>query len=157
MRITRLALVAAALAAVACQPGWRRPGGLSWAPTAARTLEQADRDALAGRTGQAIERYEQVVRDHPKSPQAAEALHRLGMLRAEPGSTARDRRAAQVYFRRLAVDYRGTLEAREARAWRNLLRELDRCELEATKRGADAQKLRETLDSIRDSDLELEQ
>jgi hypothetical protein len=79
------------------------------------------------------------------------------MLRAEPGSAVRDQRAAQAHFRRLAGEYRNTLSGREARAWRNLLAELDRCELEATKRGADADKLRQTLDSIRDSDLELEQ
>jgi hypothetical protein len=145
--------VVAALA-VACQPAWlRRP----WSTSAASALAQADRDALAGHSTEAIAGYEAIVRDHPKSQQAAEALHRLGMLRAEPGSPARDRRAAQAYFRRLAIEYRDTLPGREARAWRNLLVELDRCEVEATKRGADAQKLRQTLDSIRDSDLELEQ
>ena len=37
-----------------------------------------------------------------------------------------------------------------------LLGEIDRCTAEATKRGADAEKLQKTLDSIRDSDLELE-
>ena len=38
-----------------------------------------------------------------------------------------------------------------------LLGEIDRCTVEATKRGANAEKLQKTLDSIRDSDLELEQ
>jgi len=155
MRMSQSLLVVAALAAVACQ--LRSSPSLPWYSGAARTLEQADQDALAGRSSQAIERYESIVRDHPKSQQAAEALHRLAVLRVEPGSAARDRRAAQTSFRRLAVDYRNTLPGREARAWQNLLRELDRCEVEATKRGADAQKLRQTLDSIRDSDLELEQ
>jgi hypothetical protein len=120
-------------------------------------LDRADEDALQGRPREAYARYEAIVRDHPNDPAAAEALHRMAMLRVEAGSPLRDRRTAQLLFRRLATDYGTTLSGREARAWRVLLREIDRCEAEATRRGADAEKLRQTLDSIRDSDLELEQ
>ena len=120
-------------------------------------LARADEDALRGRPREAYGRYETIVRDHPNDPVAAEALHRMAMLRVEAGSPLRDRRMAQLLFRRLATDYGNTLSGREARAWRVLLREIDRCEAEATRRGADAEKLRQTLDSIRDSDLELEQ
>jgi hypothetical protein len=152
----RLGCVLALVSTIGCRPGLLGPGA-SWSSSAARTLAAADRDALAGRSREAIRGYEAIVRDHPRTEQAAEALHRLGMLRSEPGSGARDRRAAQAHFRKLAAEYRHTLPGREARAWRNLLGELARCEIEATKRGADAEKLRQTLDSIRDSDLELEQ
>jgi hypothetical protein len=78
------------------------------------------------------------------------------MLRVDPSGPLRDRRAAQALFRRLANEYGDTLPGREARAWRLLLREIDRCEAEAARRGADVEKLRQTLESIKDSDLELE-
>jgi len=142
---------------IGCTAGWTGPtvSGESRASRAA--IAEADRDALQGRLREAAARYEAVVRDYPKEPAAAEALHRLAMLRLEPGSSLRDRRAAQALLRRLSTEYASTLWGREARAWRGLLREIDRCAAEATRRGADAEKLRQTLDSIRDSDLELEQ
>jgi hypothetical protein len=150
------ALALVAVTGLGCRPGL--VGGLRPGSAAAdHALTAADQEALAGRSARAIRAYETIVKQHPGTPHAAEALHRLGMLRVEPGSSARDRRTAQAHFRKLAAEYRNTLPGREARAWRNLLSELDRCEIEATKRGADAEKLRQTLDSIRDSDLELEQ
>lgn len=120
-------------------------------------LDAADREAAAGRFREATAQYEAIVKNDPKDPAAAEALHRLVMLRLEPGSPLRDRRAAQANLRRLATEYGSTLPGREARAWRTLLGQLDRCETEAARRGADVEKLRQTLESIKDSDLELEQ
>jgi hypothetical protein len=120
-------------------------------------LAAADRDAAAGRSRDAVARYEAIVKEHPKNPEAAEALHRLAVLRLEPGSAVRDRRAGLANLRRLATEYGTTLPGREARAWRQLLGQIDRCEVEAAKRGADVEKLRQTLESIKDSDLELEQ
>lgn len=127
------------------------------ADTPESALERADEDATQGRVREAYGQYEAIVRERPNDPEAPEALHRLAMLRLEAGSPMRDGRIAQSLLRRLATDYRNTLWGREARAWRVLLSEIDRCTAEATRRGADADKLRQTLDSIRDSDLELEQ
>jgi hypothetical protein len=120
-------------------------------------LAAADRDAAEGRSRDAVARYETIVKEHPNDPDAAEALHRLAMLRLEPGSALRDRRTGLANLRRLATEYGSTLPGREARAWRQLLGQIDRCEAEAAKRGADVEKLRQTLESIKDSDLELEQ
>ena len=119
-------------------------------------MTDADATAMSGKVRDANARYELIVKQYPKDPIAAEALHRMAMLRLEVGSPIRDRRAAATLLRRLQSEYPNTLWGREARAWRGLLGEIDRCTTEATKRGADAQKLQKTLDSIRDSDLELE-
>jgi hypothetical protein len=123
---------------------------------AAAEVENANNELAAGQTREAMAGYEAVVREHPGDPAAAEALHDLAMIRLEPGSPLRDRRAAQGLLRQLAKDYPDTRWGHEARAWRVLLRELDRCEVEATRRGADAEKLRQTLDAVKDSDLEVE-
>jgi hypothetical protein len=123
----------------------------------AEALADADRSALAGRPREAATRYEAIVRDHPADASAAEALHRLVMLRLEPSSPVHDRRVAAALLRRLATDHGNTLVGREARAWRSVLRDLDKCEAEATRSEADNEKLRQTLESIKDSDLELEQ
>ncbi len=139
-----------------CDAGWRL-GRQSSDASVSTALAAADRDSLAGRAREANARYEAIVRDHPDDPGAAVALLRQAMLRLEPGSPIRDRRAAQTLLRTLATEHGDTLAGREARIWRGLTREIDRCEVEATRRGADAEKLRQTLDSIRDSDLELEQ
>jgi len=120
-------------------------------------LAAADRDAAAGRSRDAVARYETIVKNQPHDHAAAEALLRLAMLRLEPGSTPRDRRAGLANLRRLATEYGTTPPGREARAWLRLLGQIDRCEVEAAKRGADVAKLRQTLESIKDSDLELEQ
>jgi hypothetical protein len=148
-------LVLSATVVAGCT-GWSVPA-VTDAGAARAALAQADRDAAEGRLREAATRYEAIVREDPKDPAAADALHRLAMLRLEPGSPIRDRRAAQALLRRLAIEHPRTLSGREARVWRGLLREIDRCEAEATKRGADAEKLRQTLDSIRDTDIELEQ
>jgi hypothetical protein len=140
-----------------CAAGWRGPGAAVGNPTAAAALAEADRAALDGRPRDAASRYEAIVRDYPSDAAAAEALHRLVMLRLEPGSPLRDKRAAASLLRRLANEHGTTLAGREARTWRALLRDLDRCEVESTRNEADAEKLRQTLESIKDSDLELEQ
>ncbi len=153
MTSVRGALALLALVAGGCAAGWVAPGRRS----TEEALAAADREAIDGRLREASARYETIVKEHPEDPAAAEALHRLAMLRMEPGSPLRDRRAAQAHLRRLAVEYGSTLQGREARAWRTLLGQLDRCEAEAARRGADVEKLRQTLESIKDSDLELEQ
>jgi two-component sensor histidine kinase len=154
----RAALLALLALLSACSPGWMGPAPFAKGNRgAAAALADADRSALAGRPREATAKYEVIVRDYPSDPAAPEAMHRLVMLRLEPGSSVRDKRAALALLRRLASDYPGTLAGREANAWRGLLRQLDRCEVEATRRGADAEKLRQTLESIKDSDLELEQ
>jgi hypothetical protein len=154
MTARQVVLLLSATVVAGCA-GWsvQRPPGESGAARAA--MVEADRDASEGRLRDATVQYEQIVRDHPKDPVAAEALHRLAMLRLERGPL-RDRRAAAALLRRLASEHPRTLAGREARLWSGLLRQIDRCEAEATKRGADAEKLRQTLDSIRDTDLELE-
>jgi hypothetical protein len=142
----------------ACSPGWRGGAGTPAASAAAaQELAEADRAALGGRPRDATKRYEAVVREHPTDAAAAEALHRLVMLRLEPGSPVRDKRIAASLLRKLATEHGDTLAGREARTWRALLRDLDRCEVESTRNEADAEKLRQTLESIKDSDLQLEQ
>jgi hypothetical protein len=145
----------AALVVAGCTTGWRGPAsGESRAARSAMT--DADAAAMSGKVRDANARYELIVKQYPNDPIAAEALHRMAMLRLEVRSPIRDRRQAAAILRRLQSDYPTTLWAREARAWRGLLGEIDRCTVEATKRGANAEKLQKTLDSIRDSDLELE-
>ena len=155
MTAGHVALLLSAIVAAGCA-AWSGPKAGGESSPARAALMEADRAAAEGRVRDAATRYEKIVRENPKDPVAADALHRLAMLRLERGPL-RDRRAAQALLRRLATEYPRTLAGREALAWRGLLREIDRCEAEATKRGADAEKLRQTLDSIRDSDLELEQ
>jgi outer membrane protein assembly factor BamD (BamD/ComL family) len=154
----RVALVLVAVLASACTRWAARPDhDTTETPSTAALLAVAQRDAEAGRAREANARYEAIVRERPGDPLAAEALHRLAVLRIDPASPLRDRRIAQTLFRRLAHDYPDTPQGHEARSWRVVLRELDRCEVEATRRGADAEQLRQTLESIKDSDLELEQ
>jgi hypothetical protein len=136
---------------------WRGGAAAPAGSAASGELAEADRAALGGQPRDAASRYEAIVREHPSDPAAAEALHRLVMLRLEPGSPIRDRRVAATLLRRLANEHGDTLVGREARTWRAVLRDLDRCEVESTRNEADAEKLRQTLESIKDSDLELEQ
>jgi outer membrane protein assembly factor BamD (BamD/ComL family) len=151
----RAAVLAAALVAGACT-SWLRPHPSADAEPAA-TLAKAHAEDDAGHTDVAVGLYERVAHDHPATPAAAEALHALVVLRLDPDSPARDRHAAESALARLVADYPKTRTAAEGRAWRVLLRRLSRCEVEAARRGADAQKLRETLDSLKDSDIDLEQ
>jgi hypothetical protein len=149
-----LSLLAALV--VGCTTGWRGPAASGESRAARTAMTDADATAMSGKVRDANARYELIVKQYPKDPIAAEALHRMAMLRLEVGSPIRDRRQAAAILRRLQTDYPTTLWGREARAWRGLLGEIDRCTAEATKRGANAEKLQKTLDSIRDSDLELE-
>ena len=140
-----------------CEGGWRPHPPPASSPATSEALVEADRAALAGRPRDALSRYEAIVRDHPSDPAAAEALHRLVMLRLEPGSPLRDKRVAASLLRRLATEHGDTLVGREARTWRAVLHDLDECKVDSAKNEADAERLRQTLDSVRDSDLELEQ
>lgn len=156
--VRRLVLVLTVATLCACPAGWRGGSGMPpSSPVVAQALADADKTALAGRPREAASRYEAIVRDHPEDPAAAEALHRLAMMRLDPGSTIHDKRAATALLRKLASEHGNTLVGREARVWRALLRDLDRCEVESTRNEADAEKLRQTLESIKDSDLEQEQ
>jgi hypothetical protein len=155
-RIVRLALVVVVPLVVACEGGWRPHSGTP-NPATSQALADADQAALAGRARDATTRYEAIVHEHPTDPAAAEALHRLIMLRLEPGSPVHDRHAATQLLRRLATEHPDTLVGREARTWRTLLQSLDKCEVEAARSGADADKLRQTLESVKDSDIESEQ
>jgi hypothetical protein len=149
-------LVVVALAG--CPAGWGTGFGLpAKSPGAAQALADADRAALLGRPRDATSQYEAIVRQYPNDAVTSEALHRLVMLRLEPGSPVRDKRVAGALLRRLATEHPNTLAGREAKTWRTLLRDLERCEVESTRNEADAEKLRQTLESIKDSDLELEE
>jgi hypothetical protein len=156
--MTGRALLACLLAAGAagCTAGWSGPSAWGESRAARSAMIDADAAARNGKIRDAYARYELIVKQYPKDPVAPEALHRMAMLRLEVGSPIRDRRQAAAILRRLQSEYPNTLWGREARAWRGLLGEIDRCTVEATKRGANAEKLQKTLDSIRDSDLELE-
>jgi len=158
MGVVRVALTLVVALASACATWTARPEHDPTESTStAMLLAAADHDGATGRVREANARYEAIVRERPDDPLAPEALHRLALLRVDPTSPLRDRRIAQALFRRLARDYPATPQGREARSWRVVLRELDRCEVEATRQGADAERLRQTLESIKDSDLELEQ
>jgi hypothetical protein len=120
-------------------------------------LEHARIEADAGRPKNAVVLYENVIREHPGEPVAAEALHDLAMLRLQPRSPVRDRRAAYQLLSRLAREHPKTQWGREARVWRVVLGEVDRCEAEATRLGADAERLRQTIESLKDADVDLEE
>lgn len=141
--------------AVGCSGAWR-PGGKA-APTSANgAIAEADAEAMAGRQRNALTMYETIVKEHPGEEVAAHALHGMAIVRLDPRSPVRDRRLGLQHLTKLSSEYPNTSWGREARLWRLLLREIDRCEAEATQLGADADRLRQTLDSLRDSDLELE-
>jgi hypothetical protein len=152
----RAAVLVAALGAGACT-AWLKPPPSSVDAEPAATLAKAHAEDEAGHADVAVGLYERVAHAHPGTPAAADALHALVVLRLDPDSPVRDRRAAETALARLVADYPRTRSAAEGRAWRVLLRRLSRCETEAAQRGADLQKLRETLDSLKDSDLDLEQ
>jgi hypothetical protein len=84
------------------------------------------------------------------------ALHEIAILRLDPRSPVRDRRSAQQALTRLARQYPKTRWGREASAWRVLFRQVDRCEAEATRLGADADRLRQTIESLKDMDDDFE-
>jgi hypothetical protein len=150
------ALVVVTMAmALGCNGVWRQ-GGTSATPSGNATLAEADAEALAGRQRNALPLYEAIVKEHPGEEVAARALHGLAIIRFDPRSPVRDRRLGLQNLTKLSSEYPNTSWGREARLWRLLLREIDRCEAEATQLGADADRLRQTLDSLRDSDLELE-
>ena len=151
--------VVLAIATASCTAGWRLP----WSspaeppPTAEALLAAARTEAANGRERTAVAMYESIAREYAGQDTGAEALHDLAVLRLDPKSSVRDRRAGQALLARLATEYPSTTWGREARLWRLLSRDIDRCESEATKLGADAERLRQTLDSLKDSDVELEQ
>ena len=154
------ALVMTVLLAAGCSAGW----DLGWARPAASPQEPtpevllADADATAAgdpRAASAI--YERNARENQGQAVAARALHDQAFLLMDPRSPIADPRGARVILGRLASEYPKTPQGREARRWRLLLRQIDRCEEEATRVGADAERLRQTLETIKDSDLELEQ
>lgn len=163
----RSRLVVLLVALAGCAPGWRLPWDSSpplTSPPAELAMVAADSELAGGRTRTAVEQYDRIVRDYAGQPAAAQALHMLVVLRLDPQSGVRSRRAANAALARLAADYPETGWAREARAWQSLLRQIDRgareverCQSEAGRLGEDAEHLRQTLEELKDSDLELEQ
>jgi hypothetical protein len=150
--------LAAAVVAAGCTLPWaQQPGAPPSAPVANASLDEADAALAAGKTRTAAALYERVAREQSGHDAGARALHELLVLRTDPKSPMQDHKAAAILATRLANDYRDTRWVREARAWRVLLRSIDRCEAEATQLGADAERLRQTLDSLKDTDVELEQ
>ncbi|HXJ36569.1 MAG TPA: hypothetical protein VMS22_21235 [Candidatus Eisenbacteria bacterium] len=136
---------------------FRSPEPAAPPPTADALLAEADAESSAGRVATAAALYERIARENQGQPAAARALLGLAALRLDPRSPIRDRRAGQTVLARVASEYPKTPWGREARAWRMLMREADRCEEEAARLGADADRLRQTLETLKDSDLELEQ
>lgn len=152
----RTLVLVAMLVALGCNGAWQWHPSKSPSQAADAALAEADGEALAGRHKNAIALYETIVKEHPGEEVAARALHGLAVIRLDPRSRARDRRLGLQHLTKLSTDYPNTTWGREARLWRVLFKQIDRCEAEATQLGADADRLRQTLDSLRDSDLELE-
>ncbi|MGH7896030.1 MAG: hypothetical protein ACREQL_15265 [Candidatus Binatia bacterium] len=158
MRSTLLAVVLFGTIGCSTLREWGQPRSVTTPePTADASLVAADEALTAGDVRGATAVYEGIVRDHPGERVAAQALNRLAVLHMDFRSPIRDRRAAQAELRRLATEYPTSPWGRQARTLRTLLRQLDRCEEEATRLGADADRLRQTLEDMRDTDLELEQ
>lgn len=153
--------LAALLVAIGCAGPWRLPWDVAPDPsrrpsTTDDVLAEPETELAAGQARSAATAYERIARDYAGQDVAAHALHDLAVLRIDPRSPLRDRRVAQALLARLAAEYPDTHWGREARGWHVLFRSIDRCEVEATQLGADADRLRQTIDSLKDSDLELE-
>jgi len=151
--------MATLLVTIGCSGRWAHWGGEEAAhpPTTDDVLAQPEADLAAGRPRSAVAAYERIAHDYAGQDVAAHALHDLAVLRLDPRGGVHDRKAAQALLARLVTEYPDTRWGREARAWRLLFRSIDHCEAEATQLGSDAERLRQTIDSLKDSDLELEQ
>jgi hypothetical protein len=150
-------LVVLVLVVTGCGTWDLRPRGYSSSTREAdATLDQARAETDAGRPKNALALYEGVARDSAGTAAAAMALHEMAILRLDPRSPIRDLRGAQQILARLAKEYPTTPWGREANAWRVLFRQAARCQEEATQLGADAERLRQTIDSLKDTDVDLE-
>ena len=148
-----------ALLATGCGPWrstWMSTKPVQAGPAAAR-LEDARREVDAGQPKNAVVLYEGVIRDHAGQDVAAEALHDLAVLRLTPGTPVRDRRAGYQLLSRLAREHAKTRWGREAKVWRLLFRQVDQCQAEAARLGVDAERLRQTVESLKDADVDLEE
>jgi hypothetical protein len=94
--------------------------------------------------------YRRVLREYPGTPAAADALHALGWLYADPESPFHDWETANVAFGLLLTRHPGSRWTAEARAWHAALTELLRSQ-------ADARRLRDGLQRLKELDVEQEQ
>lgn len=116
---------------------------------AAQLFAEGQAAQAAGKQRTALALYGRVADEHPSDPVAADALQAIVILRVDPASPLRDYRLARPVLARLTADHPQSRWAPAARAWRNVLTELERCQEEETQ-------LRRTLDAMKRLDLELE-
>jgi hypothetical protein len=97
------------------------------------------------------------------SPDPAEALYRLGVRQADPGSGIRDYRAARATFTELLIQYPHSRRDAEARAWQAtltdlLVREDDarRALLRLRRSEEDGRRTKTNLEWLRQNDLDQE-
>ena len=90
--------------------------------------------------------YREVLRDHPGTPAAENALYGLGRLYVDPDGKLRDYSAAYAAFARLLAEYPDGVHAEDARAWHAALNELLRAQ-------ADLRRVRGDLDRLKELDM----
>jgi TolA-binding protein len=87
--------------------------------------------------------YRQVLREHPGTPAAENALYGLGRLYVDPDGKLRDYSAAYAAFSRLLAEYPDGVHAEDARAWHAALNELLRAQAELRRARGDLDRLKE--------------
>jgi outer membrane protein assembly factor BamD (BamD/ComL family) len=112
-------------------------------------VARADDLAHARSPREARTLYQKVIRQHPGTPAAADALYGLAQLLVQPESPLRDYSAAHATLGRLLAEYPESPHASEARAWHAALGELLRSQ-------ADARQVREDLERLKQLDMEQE-
>lgn len=100
----------------------------------ARWLARANELAAEGRTMEARDLYEQIVRKPSRDAVHAAALYELARLYVDPSGGFLDYQAAQDAFERLLADYPEGRWHAEARAWRATLLEVRALETDAARR-----------------------
>jgi chromosome segregation ATPase len=89
-------------------------------------MSEADALSAAGRYTEAAAAYSRVVHSGVTDEVRARALFELARLANEPRNPARDERRASEHLERLRRDYPRTPWAEYARAWQDMLGELQR-------------------------------
>lgn len=113
-------------------------------------VNRADALAREGDHARAHALYQQVVREHPGSLWAPQALFSLARLEVTPESPIRNLRQAHEHFDRLVREYPKSSYAADARAWRETLGQLLAREQEIAR-------IRQDMDRLKRVEIRLEQ
>ena len=128
---------------------WLRPALPPDGDDPTRQVTRADDLAHGGSPRAARALYRKVLREHPNTPAAGEALYRLGRMYVDPASSLHDWSSAQIAFSRLVNEHPDGPHVDEGRAWLAVLDDLLRSQ-------ADARRLRADLERLKELDMEQE-